>query len=472
MDTFYTSISRQAVFALLGALLAAIGIGLLLPYLPIAGVAVGLSGLFLIVLFGTSLELLVNLWILLLPFYAYRFEIGPVTGNLYRVMFIVLLLVLPFQLYGFRFRKRHLKIYLSALLLFVLFMLDLLRSFSSDLAISSFLSHTFGLGAFIYLVYFVSNKKRLRMVTNAYLVSSIIVAGYGVYEGLSWFLTGSRPSLPFAQYASTDIAFKSSMVGAFGLPRVESFFHDANLLGIYVLISFLLLISRLQRSVSVSRSIILVGALVMEGLCILFTSSRSAIGLLAITFLLLLFFDKQAFSKRVIRWSTRLFTIFSLAVISYLTVPVISTYMEAIFYRFSAGIDATRITLGQGGWEAFLSSPIIGVGLSELESRLGLYTTHSFYITVLAKYGLLGVLIVGALLWPLVHESICALFSKHSSRGDRSYAVATIGLLAYQIIYDNLFSELMWLPFSILYVWALLRKQRRRRQIRRAREVD
>jgi O-antigen ligase len=108
-----------------------------------------------------------------------------------------------------------------------------------------------------------------------------------------------------------------------------------------------------------------------------------------------------------------------------------------------------------------------GIGAGNLQSAIGTYTTHSFYLTILAGYGIIGAVLIGIFVWPLVRQSTkTILFSKRLSP-DLGFALAVFVLLAFQVTYDSLFSELLWLPFSILYVWALRREQKQPRQVGR-----
>ncbi len=458
----------------------ALGSGLLVSISP-GGVIIVIMGLSFLLVVWKKVELIVYLWMCSPVLYAYRVEVGSVPLNLYRALFVLLVLTLPFRSFGpgsffQKGRRHHLRVYirtmLCLLLLFVVFALGWIRTQPQfmSFATSRLVNVSFALGTLFYLLHFVNGEERLRGIVKAYLVSSTFLAGYGVYEGLSWFVTGVRPSLPFSQFAVSEVAYKLSVVGDLGLPRVESFVHDANHLGLQLVIAVLFLMSYLREKSRPRFRYILIFAILVDVACIILTVSRSAILSLGIGLLLLQFKRYGVSGNRWVRGAMVGTVVILLFVVLYFTVPIISTYTDGILFRLlgkgTTGSGIGRIAHAKEGLEAFLSSPIMGIGMGNpIPSKAGGYMTHthSFYLTILVRYGVVGMLIVGAFLWPLIREAVKTVLFSRGKGLALGFSIGALALLGFQIIYNALFSETIWPTFSILYIWALLHEQKHKR---------
>jgi len=448
----------------------AVGIGLLGALFPVFGIIIAAAVLFLFVAWRKA-EWIVYLWLFSSVFYAYRFEVGSVSLNPYRVSFILAVLTLPFQPSWFATFLRRKKQALVLLPMLVLFTLGWVRSPSEFPAVATsdlLLLYSWS-GMFLYLLNFVDSEKKLHWVIKAYLLTSSFVAGYGIYEILTWLLTGTVPLLPFAQLADPRLADETarSRVMGYGIPRATSFFNDPNLLGVYLTIAILFLLTYLEKAKSRLRYILLILLILVHAANIAFTVSRSGIFLLGFCLVV-----PQLKRYRVVgkKWRAKgSIVVIVIGLLSfgmlYFMSPAFSTYVntfiDAFRYRASR-IGDDRIMFMTTGLETFLDSPLVGVGMTHTVHRNTViaYTAHSFYLTILATYGIVGALIVGVFLWPLLKEAVKTVLQPKPRLFDLCFSLATLVLFAFQIIYDNLFGELVALPFSILYIWALLQKQK------------
>ncbi|PJF39285.1 MAG: hypothetical protein CUN55_14785, partial [Phototrophicales bacterium] len=82
-------------------------------------------------------------------------------------------------------------------------------------------------------------------------------------------------------------------------------------------------------------------------------------------------------------------------------------------------------------------------------------TAHSFYLSILAKYGLVGGVLMLLFLWPFLSKIWRTLTSRRTTVNDVAFALGAGSILIYQFVYDILMNEILVLPFAIFYLWAL-----------------
>ena len=317
----------------------------------------------------------------------------------------------------------------------------------------------FNLFVIAFLSSFVRDRKHFNMIVISFVLSSTIVASYGIYEGLIMFFLHYRPNLPFSDFAAMEIAIQPYIEGS-GLVAVKSFFYDRNLTGCYVLVGLLFLISWLRNINSSSQSKLsrLIVLLVpLHIICIIFTLSRSIIflSLLCLFVYFLVYFRPR---NKVFLLGTVSFILGILITAG--SIVLFQAYVAAIFERFTVDLSTeyVRVYLAKQGIQDFLHSPFIGFGMEKEFPlpRSHLYATHIFYLTLLAKYGIVGLSIFFLYIWPVIARSCRVLFQPGIFSFDLDYALSCFVILFFQIVYDNLFAEPIWIAFSILYTWSMI----------------
>lgn len=435
-----------------------------------------LIGAFSLFIVGSiKAEVITYLFLFSSIFFKYRIDIGIVSFNLYRILFLFCLATIPFL----RIRQRHilsrqvLQTAIIVFLLLILFILGWYRSpndFRSAATSNTFLLVSW-LAFLLYLTLFVDRRRRLQNIIKVYLFTSTTLAIYGIYEAFIWIVQGRLPQLPFAQYAIESNA-PFVWLGTLSLPRIESFFHDANLLAIYLVIATLLLLSYLMYGdVRTTQKLMFGVVLFIHCLAIVLTVSRS--GILLLIFSILLLLVRRANFKMMVNFGLLIsvggVVILLLAFLSSGSLLALDDYSQAFVNRLNLDDDAIRLQYAQAGFDLFVSSPIVGVGMGNSDlrniSKRGIEdTTHSFYLTILAHYGIVGFIIILLLLLPLIRESVKVLLQHRASPIDMSLAAAVWVIFLFQFVYDNLLGELMLFPFALLYIWALNRRRFRRSQ--------
>lgn len=433
---------------------------------PVAvGALLVVAGLLPVV--GGRPRLPVYVWVVSVLLYAYQVDVAGISVNPYRVGFLAVLGWLP--VYTFmRWRSGRIPrrdvlggmdAYSAAVLGLVtcLVLLSWLRTPTAGLsqAATEIYARLFDIGVLVVLLAYIRNMAQVRKVVWVYVGMATTAGAFGLYEGLGWFLTGSRPTLPFDRFAVEEVAQKSSVVGGLDIPRVESFFHDANFLAITLAFAVIVAVARLAGTRDRRKRWLLYAIAVVNTSCIFLTVSRSGIGAVVLGVLLL----KLRRDPRTALWIGGIAALGAMVLLSAPEGTLIALYREGVLGRFTqGGVGSQRIALGTIGLEAFADAPFAGKGIGGLWVYHGIRTTHSWYLSVIAEYGLVGLGVVALLLGRVVRSALRAIASPRGDL-DLALAIVVIVLLGFQVVYDSLFSELMWLPFGIVYCWATLRRE-------------
>lgn len=460
---------RNTRLLVVASVFSAVAIGAFVAQWPWAG-SLTVVLLLLLALVLRRAEFIVYLFLFSSIFFKYRLDLGFATLNPYRVMFLVSLVALPFipMRRGALLNQKMMRTGLVVVFLAGLFISGWARStgsFRATATVNTFLLLTW-LVFLLFLTFFVDRPARFEKMLRTYLATSTALALYGLYEVVTWIATGRLPELPFARFAVESHA-PSVQLGTLSFPRIESLFHDANLLAIYLVIGVLLTLHLLLRKQMVgSRRLFLTLLLLLHVSAIILTVSRSGI--------LLLFFALSLLIPRMLGNRTVRVLVFVLLMSAVLTlllalsfpgsIVIAGDYLDVYRSRFTLEDETKRIEYAKTGLNLFGESPFVGVGMGHPEllsiSRAdSADTTHSFYLTILTQYGITGFVLVLLLLWPLLREATRVTLQSHTSVLDRSLATATWVVLLFQVIYDNLLGELMLFPFALLYIWALNRQR-------------
>jgi hypothetical protein len=362
---------------------------------------------------------------------------------------------------GIFLRKSTLRTGLYTLCLGILFAFNYLRlePHYMNKANPELLNILFNLCVIVFLSSFVRDRKRLNMIVKSFVLSSTIVSSYGIYEGLSMFFLNYRPDLPFPNFGAPEIAIKPYFAD-YSLVAVESFFYDRNLTGCYVLVGLLLSISWLRNGNSptgskLSRLIVLF--IPLHIICIILTLSRS---IMFLTLVCLFAYFLVYFRPR-----NRVFLLGTMSLVLGILIvgnslALFQAYVATISERFRVGISTeyVRAYLANQGIQEFLHAPFIGFGMEKEFPlpRSHLYSTHIFYLTFLAKYGVVGLSIFCLFIWPVIKGAFRVFFQPKMFSFDLDYALSCFAVLSFQLVYDNLFSEPIWVAFSILYTWSMI----------------
>ncbi|RMF59034.1 MAG: hypothetical protein D6743_16845 [Calditrichaeota bacterium] len=458
-----SELSVRRVVVSVPALLAFFAVGFLSARYPVLGLIVMLALVFSFVTRRKPLWI-IYLWLFSSIFYAYRLDVGQISLNSYRVFFLLALVTVILQPRTTRLSFDG-KTVTRVVLMLGIFIFSWLRSplDARPITTSHLLLLCFWLAMFTFLLVLVDDRDKWEKVVQVFLVTSSFLAIYGLYQAGCWLVTGKVPLLPFSDFLDAKLAHETawSQVAGYGIPRVASFFNDQNVLAIYLTIAVLFLLTYLEKTKLLRRRLFLGILVVVHAACVAFTFSRSGVFLLV--FSLFVYQLRRFVRSRGKAQGGTLVTILGLVSVAllFLLFPALVTETDLLVNAFQSrlvDVQAGRVSFLSTAFDIFARSPFLGQGMRQMlhKGHYIIYTAHSFYLTVLASYGLVGAIVFGAFFWPVLRRGFVMFWKPDSGALDVCVSLSILVLFAFLVVYDSLFLEMMVLPSAILYRWATL----------------
>jgi len=222
------------------------------------------------------------------------------------------------------------------------------------------------------------------------------------FHGLLWAIVIG--SIPVVAVGMMDISTGSSVLGTVASQsyassqvavfRITATFYDPNALGRYL--AFALLCTAAMMTMQVGRRFapLLIPLLLGQAFCLVYTFSRGAILALGVGALVYLLLGKGTRSRVV----QLVLGVGAVALLMYAFPEPLSLLLA----RLTGGtggiaVDASRVQIWLNGIDAFMESPLLGVGPDNVAMVLGretgaLTSPHSLYLEALIGLGVLGAL--------------------------------------------------------------------------------
>lgn len=408
------------------------------------------------------------------PLYLYRFAIPglPVHVTIHRVCLAIAVAV-SLVIGGSRWtlpggQPDNTKLSKTYMLLAVVtigwLLLDFVAAFRSqfDEGVNRLFPQLVGLLSLVLIVAVIRSKESLFGALWAYVFSAVLPIGVGLWQFITWEITGRFPGVPFQSLLETNLPgfdqfYKGDMlygVGSLAVPRFASVLVDPNYLGAFLLTICLIVLAFAIESHQ--RRFLAVVLLIVAALILTLANSRSSfVGLICgLVVLMILVLTRQSSSRRVL-----FLGILIVLTISGIFLIASEFGLQEIFTaRLSqeriSGSARGRLDFLDAGWQAFLTNPIIGVGAYNILLTSDYYTAHSMPMTILAEYGILGFTFVfGFMAWVFVR-----LWRNRNEPDHLSIYImpAFVGLLAASSFYTYLFTlEFIWVLWGIATVAAI-----------------
>ena len=205
---------------------------------------------------------------------------------------------------------------------------------------------------------------------------------------------------------NTDIIFHHKTTAAF-----YSTFMEPSYCGAFLVAAFAAVIMRRE---STRKNIVLSVLLIIA---ILLTRSSTAYGGLAIIILMALFVRS---SKKIYKTIIPFIVVIGFIVVAF-NMDVLN---EVIFDKIgSAGSYTTRLNWNRYAWEAFLQSPLFGIGYKNIRAS-------SIYVSLLGEIGIVGTLVYTVLILFCVSNAL----KRNVSDERRSRFLFVCGVIVCQII--------------------------------------
>ncbi len=428
--------SRAAVpAALLAAVilagsLAAVVVGTSTADLPVhLWFALGVACLAVLALALWRYEAAVALGLLLLGFD--RFEPAPVDG--------VLAIVIAVAFVTGRLDLRATPLWLLALIagFVTMNLLSFVEATEPDVA-AQYMSITLYLLAFaVWLAGFVDSRRRARLVLVCYLTVAVVSAALGTLS--------LQVSFPGSAYMTDSFA-----------ARAKALFHDPNIYGPFLVVATVFMLMELLEPrllrLRTPTKLVLVGVLMVG---VVFAFSRAAwlnLGV-AIAVLLLVLPLRRGGGRRAV--ALLVAAVLGLAAVG--VVVSVTGSGDFLAERAQAqSYDTQRFGAQELGLRIASSNPV-GIGPGQFE-QVAPISAHSTYVRTLAEEGVLGFVLLAALLFGTLLLAMRNVVVGSSTFGISGAGLLAVwcGMLANSFFVDTLHWRHLWIVAGLIWAGALL----------------
>jgi O-antigen ligase len=294
----------------------------------------------------------------------------------------------------------------------------------------------------VWLAGYVDSRHRTRLAVGAYLVAATSSA-----------LVGSL---------ALFVSFPGSAAFSADGYRAEALFQDPNVFGPFLVpAAVILLEERLRPSLFAHRRLLNSLSLLVLVAGILFSYSRAAWLNLVVAVVILALL--RGFGRGESRQLLRLAGVGILALA--VAVALVQMTGSADFLSQRAhyqGYDSDRFGAQRMGVKLALENPL-GVGPGQFDDHSPV-STHSLYVRTLAEQGVLGLLVVLALVGGTLSLAARSASRRHDLHGLSSLALlaAWCGLLLNSFVVDTLHWRHLWLLAALIWANAMVKRPPRR----------
>ncbi len=333
--------------------------------------------------------------------YVYRFQIYIFNFNLLRGITIVLVIIFVFKNLNYKKIPKNLYAFLVLILLILILNIkEYLRLEEYPFLQKEIGAHVFNLVMMVSLISIIDDDYNLKLAIKGYVYASLVaffIAYYAYFLGDIPFenflmVHGPTENLLKIHGPAAMQKFKYQPIVDGGAIRLSGPFFDPNFFGVYLL-SVFIFSSWLYRYAEKNCFYIFLSLLSIFTLFL--TRSRTAFAGLIVFSCLYLFLESKKKIRHFICLAAVLGSFFFVAA----TTNILSKYwvnLETV---------KARLPFLERGLDAFMSNPLTGSStLSLLGPNSGTATAHMVYLTLLAKYGIVGAgIYLIFIFWPIFY---------------------------------------------------------------------
>jgi O-antigen ligase len=291
----------------------------------------------------------------------------------------------------------------------------------------------------VWLSGYVDRTSRARTVVSCYIAGAVVAAAAGTVAVL------------------VDFPGSIHLTDSFGM-RANALFQDANVFGPFLVVAAVLLVVEiLEPSLLGWRVSVKVLALMVLAIGILYSYSRGAWVNLAVAVVVVV--ATYAFGGGAGRRRTLVAVGIATGVVALAAVVVMATGSASFLAERvgSHSYDSDRFGAQRLGVELAMDHPV-GVGPGQFE-LLSPVSAHSIYVRALAEEGVVGLLVLLALLGVTLLMALRAVRAGRDPFGLSSRALLAIwcGLLVNSLVVDTLHWRHLWIVAGLVWAGALAR---------------
>jgi O-antigen ligase len=321
-------------------------------------------------------------------------------------------------------------------------LIDWLKLDTSSLLGKDILNHITNLSLVCLVVYYINSEKKLDAAMRVYVLGSLLA----IYIAAFSFVTGELPfewlirSFESELRESQRLMFPTKDLSVF---RITSSFTDPSFYGLYICFVIILCIYLYYY---VEKNKYIPALLFINFVALIGTLSRTALLGFAVIIAVSIFKIRRFWVQ--LAWLVPIIVFCS--IFFYFNPEILNSLI--LYERFTDAESAIiRLNYIKNGLEVFIDNPIMGGG-SELLGHGELNpSAHLVYLSILAKYGLIGFIIYAIfLLYPIYHVAR----HKDSLPGKYVYLITAVysTLLVMYLFYDFFqFLEFQYLMFGFVY---------------------
>ena len=375
--------------------------------------------------------------------YIYSINIFGINISIFRILFIILCLKYFKDLI---FRKKKLlnkHFFLIKIFFFVILIniFDYLRLNTGNTLGKDIINHVINFTLIILIVFYVKNEKRVNYVIKCYLFGSLIASYIAIF---SWF-QGHLPFEEIIRSNQSEIRESQQFTGYFNLvTRFTSSFTDPSFYGLYLCFVLCLCIYYFYFQ---NKNKFIFILFILNFFLLILTLSRTALAGFFMIIVVSIFSIKN-FYKQVIY--SFIFFVTVVVFFVYTNPKLFELLIDIDIYKSLESINA-RGDYWQNGIRVFFKNPIIGGGTQKLSNDDFISSAHLVYLSLLAKYGILGFLLYFTF---LVYPIYFAIGNRKLLDKKYVFLIAAIysSILLMYTTYDFFqFLEFQYLIFGIIY---------------------
>lgn len=293
-------------------------------------------------------------------------------------------------------------------------------------------SHSLNLFLMLQIVLLIDSRKQLILIMNSVIFTSLIAITIGYFG----FFYETIPFEYLLREYGPETAIETTYIIQDGdFHRFSGAFMDPNFFGIYLL---MVLIFSIWLYVIHAKNNFYLIISVLALITLFFTLSRTAmIGLLVFG------------CVYIFLWQDRWKAVILVALVFLVVIATVGIGFAApdLFDRLLNTESATdRVHFISKGIEAFVAHPLVGSGVTNIiDDETGIATAHLMYLTVLAKFGIVGAC---AYLLFIFYPILDVIFVGRKFL--REYRILIFGLYVPLFVMYFLYDFLMFLEFQYL----------------------
>ena len=376
--------------------------------------------------------------------YIYSLHLWGINISLFRILFLIwcAYFLKDILLGNINIKRSYGLFYGLYIMILIINLIDWLKLDANPLLGKDIFNHIANLSLVFLVVYYINSEKKLDAAMRVYVLGSLLAFFIAVYSFVmgelpfEWFIRTFESELRESQ----RLMFSTKDLSAF---RITSSFTDPSFYGLYICFVIILCIYLYYyvEKIKYIPALLFINIVALVG-----TLSRTALLGFAVIIAVSIFKIRRFWVQ--LAWLAPIMVCCS--IFFYFNPEIFNSLI--LYERFTDAESAIiRLDYIKNGLEVFIDNPIMGGGSDLLGQGELNPSAHLVYLSILAKYGLIGFIVYAIfLLYPICHVAIY----KNSLPGKYVYLIIAVysTIFVMYLFYDFFqFLEFQYLMFGFVY---------------------